>query len=48
MQEGFRADDVVYIETDSPWAKKGKALANSWMFCGDAEQKLIATCVHKK
>lgn len=41
LHEDFRADDLVYIEVTTPWAKDGRAMLNSSIF--DRKGKLIAT-----
>ncbi|KAK5252522.1 acyl-CoA thioesterase [Exophiala xenobiotica] len=43
--DGFRADELVYIEATSPWAKDGRALIHSKMFSHNG--LLIATCVQE-
>ena len=43
--DGFRADELVYVEATSPWAKDGRALIHSKMFSHNG--LLIATCVQE-
>ncbi|OAP54968.1 acyl-CoA thioesterase II [Fonsecaea erecta] len=42
---GFRADEVMYIEVTSPWAKDGRAMINSRIF--SKQGMLIATVVQE-
>lgn len=44
-QDGFRADEPVYVELTSPWSKNGRALAHSRIFGKDGV--VIATCVQE-
>jgi len=43
--EGFRADEHVYIEAMTPWAKDGRAMIHSKIF--SHRGLLIATCVQE-
>ncbi|KIV77921.1 acyl-CoA thioesterase II [Exophiala sideris] len=43
--EGFRADEHVYIEATTPWAKDGRAMIHSKIF--SQRGLLIATCVQE-
>lgn len=40
--DGFRADEVLYVEAESPWTKGRRAQVDSRIFSG--EGKLLATC----
>ncbi|KAF2097956.1 hypothetical protein NA57DRAFT_57128 [Rhizodiscina lignyota] len=42
IHDGFRADDLTYIEVESPWARDGRAMLRSKIFSKDG--LLIATC----
>lgn len=43
--DGFRADELLYVETTSPWAKDGRAMINTRIF--SKQGMLIATCVQE-
>ncbi len=45
MHEGFRADDMCYIEVTNPWAERRRAEVQSRIF--DTEGRLIASCVQE-
>lgn len=45
VHDGFRADDLCYIEVTSPWANERRAEVHSRIF--DRSGKLIATCVQE-
>ncbi|KAK3695909.1 acyl-CoA thioesterase [Vermiconidia calcicola] len=45
VHQGFRADDLCYIEVNNPWASKRRAEVQSRIF--DREGKLVATCVQE-
>lgn len=45
MHDGYRADELTYIEITSPWAKDDRAVMNSRLFT--KEGQLIATCVQE-
>lgn len=45
MHQGFRADDLCYIEVTSPWAGGRRAEIHSRIF--DRSGRLIATCVQE-
>jgi acyl-CoA thioesterase II len=42
---GFRADELLYIEVTSPWAKDGRAMINSKIF--SRQGMLIATVIQE-
>lgn len=42
VHEGFRADDMTYVEVGTSWARDGRAMLNSHIFSKDG--LLIATC----
>lgn len=44
-QQGFRADEVVYVEARCPWTKGRRAQVDSRIF--SKEGKLLATCVQE-
>ncbi|OCT54553.1 palmitoyl-CoA hydrolase [Cladophialophora carrionii] len=44
-QDGFRADELLYVEVTSPWAKDGRAMINSRIF--SRQGLLIATVVQE-
>jgi hypothetical protein len=43
--DGFRADELMYVEATSPWAKDGRALINTRIF--SRQGMLIATVVQE-
>lgn len=43
--EGFRADEVIYVEANCPWTKGRRAQVDSRIFSG--EGKLLATCAQE-
>lgn len=43
--DGFRADELMYIEATSPWAKDGRAMINTRIF--STQGMLIATVVQE-
>ena len=43
--DGFRADDLTYIEAETSWAKDGRAMISTKIF--SKEGLLIATCVQE-
>ncbi|KIX06943.1 acyl-CoA thioesterase II [Rhinocladiella mackenziei CBS 650.93] len=43
--EGFRADELMYIEVTSPWAKDGRAMIHSRIFSNQG--LLVATCTQE-
>ena len=43
--DGFRADELCYVEVTSPWAKDGRAVIHSNIF--STQGLLIATCVQE-
>lgn len=43
--DGFRADEVLYVEAESAWAKGRRAQADTRIFSG--EGKLLATCTQE-
>jgi acyl-CoA thioesterase 8 len=43
--DGFRADELMYIEVSSPWAKDGRAMVNSSIF--SKEGLLVATVIQE-
>lgn len=45
VHDGFRADDLTYIEVETPWAKDGRAMMTSKIFTKDGV--LIATCTQE-
>lgn len=45
VHDGFRADQLLYIEVNSPWAKDGRGLIHSKIYT--EEGLLIATCVQE-
>ena len=45
MHDGYRADELTYIEITSPWAKDDRAVMNSRLFTKQGQ--LIATCVQE-
>ncbi|EXJ79285.1 hypothetical protein A1O3_08787 [Capronia epimyces CBS 606.96] len=45
VHDGFRADELVYIEVTSPWARDGRAMIQSRIFSKDG--LLIATCIQE-
>lgn len=45
VHDGFRADDLLYIEATSPWAKEGRAMIHSKIF--SKQGLLIATVVQE-
>jgi acyl-CoA thioesterase II len=45
VHDGFRADDLTYIEVTSPWAKDGRSMLSSRIFSKDGV--LIATCIQE-
>ncbi|KAL2405752.1 hypothetical protein ABEF95_012156 [Exophiala dermatitidis] len=45
VHDGFRADELVYIEVSSPWARDGRAMVHSRIFGKNG--MLIATCVQE-
>lgn len=45
VHDGFRADELVYVEATTPWAKDGRALIHSRIF--SHKGLLIATCVQE-
>ncbi|KIW17774.1 acyl-CoA thioesterase II [Exophiala spinifera] len=45
VHEGFRADELVYVETTTPWARDGRAVIHSRIF--SHKGLLIATCVQE-
>ncbi|KAH8805105.1 palmitoyl-CoA hydrolase [Xylogone sp. PMI_703] len=47
LHEGFRADEPVYGEMRSPWARDGRVLAQSRLFTADSNSRLIATCTQE-
>jgi acyl-CoA thioesterase II len=44
-QRGFRADDPLYVESDSPWAVDARSLSRSKIFTKDG--RLIASCTQE-
>ncbi|KIV94187.1 acyl-CoA thioesterase II [Exophiala mesophila] len=42
---GFRADDLLYVEVTSPWARDGRGMIHSKIYTKDG--LLIATCVQE-
>lgn len=47
MCDGFRADQPLYVEVTSPWAKDGRVFIESRIFQGSEGQNLVATCVQE-
>jgi acyl-CoA thioesterase len=47
MCEGFRADELLYVEATSPWAKDGRVFIESRIFQGSEGLNLVATCVQE-
>lgn len=45
VHDGFRADDLLYVEATSPWAKDGRAMIHSKIYT--KEGLLVATCVQE-
>jgi acyl-coenzyme A thioesterase 1/2/4 len=45
VHDGFRADELTYIEVETPWAKDGRAMMTSSIFAKDGT--LIATCTQE-
>jgi acyl-CoA thioesterase 8 len=45
IHEGFRADDLLYVEATSPWAKDGRGMIHTKIYTKDG--LLIATCVQE-
>ena len=45
VHEGFRADDMLYVEATSPWAKDGRGMIHTKIYTKDG--LLIATCVQE-
>jgi acyl-CoA thioesterase 8 len=43
--QGFRADEWLFTEMESPWAGDGRGLVTQRMFT--REGKLIATCIQE-
>ncbi len=43
LHEGFRADELCYVEVNSPWTSKRRAEVQSRIFTGDG--RLVASCV---
>ena len=49
MFEGYRADELTYVEVSSPWARDGRAVVESKIFgtVDGTEGVLIATSVQE-
>lgn len=45
VHDGFRADELMYIEVSSPWARDGRAMVHSRIF--SHQGVLVATCVQE-
>lgn len=45
VHDGFRADDLCYVEVETPWARDGRAMMTSRIFTKDG--LLIATCTQE-
>lgn len=45
VHDGFRADDLTYIEVETSWGKDGRAMLSSRIFSKDG--LLIATCAQE-
>ncbi|RMD40716.1 hypothetical protein DV735_g4387, partial [Chaetothyriales sp. CBS 134920] len=43
--DGFRADEIMYVQVTSPWASNGRAVMNTKIFTG--QENLVATCVQE-
>ena len=45
IHDGFRADDLIYIEAETSWARDARAMISTKIFTQDG--LLIATCVQE-
>lgn len=45
IHDGFRADDLLYVEATSPWAKDGRGMIHTKIYTRDG--LLVATCVQE-
>lgn len=47
LSEGFRTDEILQVEVNSPWAKNGRVFIESRIFHGEGMGGLVATSVQE-